>query len=40
VEVGVTFTGEEVGHAVIIKRGVLVAVRVCVVDTVGHAVIT
>ena len=34
-----TLTGLGVGQAVITKRGVDVAVSVCVVDVVGHAVI-
>jgi hypothetical protein len=39
VDVALTFTGEEVGQAVIMKSGVLVAVRVVVEDVVGQAVI-
>jgi hypothetical protein len=35
-----TFTGLDVGKAVTMKSGVLVAVSVVVVDGVGHAVIT
>jgi DUF1009 family protein len=39
VDVALTLTGDDVGQAVIMKSGVLVAVRVVVEEVVGQAVI-
>ena len=39
VEVAETFTGLDVGYAVIMKRGVLVAVVVAVLDKEGYGTI-